>query len=131
MVLSTRAYADKKGLAPLGRLVQWGVSGCDPTIMGIGPVPASRIALERAPHAVGQEADAGDCGDRDDQSQHQQAQFARPCVAPQHGQPQTPASGAAGGSGRGGWGSNIRAHGSSGQVPQSAGDRYLSLCTTG
>ncbi len=53
MVLSTRAYADKKGLAPLGRLVQWGVSGCDPTIMGIGPVPASRIALERAGLGLG------------------------------------------------------------------------------
>ena len=48
MVISSAQYAEKKGLNPLGRLVNWGVSGCDPTIMGIGPVPAARIALERA-----------------------------------------------------------------------------------
>ena len=48
LVMSTAKYAEEKGLAPLGRLVQWGVSGCDPNIMGIGPVPATKIALERA-----------------------------------------------------------------------------------
>lgn len=48
LVMSTAAYAQAKGLKPLGRLVQWGVSGCDPSIMGIGPVPASKIALDRA-----------------------------------------------------------------------------------
>ena len=48
LVLATRDFADTHDLEPLGRLVQWGVAGCDPTIMGIGPVPASRIALERA-----------------------------------------------------------------------------------
>ena len=32
----------------LARLVSWGTSGCDPTRMGIGPVPATRIALEKA-----------------------------------------------------------------------------------
>ena len=31
----------------------WRVSGCDPSIMGIGPVPASRIALERAGLGIG------------------------------------------------------------------------------
>ena len=36
---------DKK---PLGRIVSWGISGCDPEIMGIGPVPATKIALKRA-----------------------------------------------------------------------------------
>jgi acetyl-CoA acetyltransferase family protein len=36
---------DKK---PLGRIVSWGIAGCDPEIMGIGPVPATQIALERA-----------------------------------------------------------------------------------
>ena len=36
------------GKQPLGRIVSWGISGCDPEIMGIGPVPATRIALERA-----------------------------------------------------------------------------------
>src|SRR5207244_4284167 len=34
--------------APLGRVVSWGISGCDPEIMGIGPVPATQIALKRA-----------------------------------------------------------------------------------
>lgn len=47
LVMATRAYADRKGLKPIGRLVNWGVSGCDPTVMGIGPVPAIRQALER------------------------------------------------------------------------------------
>ena len=53
MVIASREYADKKGLAPIGRLVNWGVSGCDPTIMGIGPVPAARAALERAGLSIG------------------------------------------------------------------------------
>ncbi|MCB9527653.1 MAG: acetyl-CoA C-acetyltransferase [Myxococcales bacterium] len=53
LVIASRAFAEKHGHAPLGRLVQWGVSGCDPTIMGIGPVPASRIALDRAGLSIG------------------------------------------------------------------------------
>lgn len=32
----------------MGRMVSYGISGCDPTIMGIGPAPASRIALKKA-----------------------------------------------------------------------------------
>lgn len=48
LVMCTKSFADEKGLKPIGRLVNWGVSGCDPTIMGIGPVPAARIALQRA-----------------------------------------------------------------------------------
>ncbi|HUP63604.1 MAG TPA: acetyl-CoA C-acetyltransferase [Thermoanaerobaculia bacterium] len=41
--------ADKaKGKTPLGRIVSWGIAGCDPEIMGIGPVPATQIALKRA-----------------------------------------------------------------------------------
>jgi acetyl-CoA acetyltransferase family protein len=47
LVLATREYADRKGLTPIGRLVNWGVSGCDPTVMGIGPVPAIQQALAR------------------------------------------------------------------------------------
>lgn len=53
LVIASRDFADRHGHAPLGRLVQWGVSGCDPTIMGIGPVPASRIALDRAGLSIG------------------------------------------------------------------------------
>ena len=47
-VLATRAYADRRGLAPLARLVNWGHAGVDPSVMGIGPVPAVRNALARA-----------------------------------------------------------------------------------
>ena len=48
LVIATRAYADKKGLQPIGRLLGWGTMGCDPSIMGIGPAPAIRRALERS-----------------------------------------------------------------------------------
>jgi acetyl-CoA acyltransferase 2 len=48
LVLATEEYATKAKLAPLARLVQWGVAGVDPAIMGIGPAPAIRNALERA-----------------------------------------------------------------------------------
>ena len=48
LVMCSGAYAKEKGLEPLARLVSWGVAGVDPTIMGIGPVPAARIALEKA-----------------------------------------------------------------------------------
>jgi len=47
-VMATRSWAEKRGLAPLGRLLNWGVSGCDPNVMGIGPAPAVRRLLERA-----------------------------------------------------------------------------------
>ena len=47
-VLATRSYVEKKGLAPIGRLVNWAISGCDPKIMGIGPAPAIRKLMERA-----------------------------------------------------------------------------------
>jgi acetyl-CoA acetyltransferase family protein len=36
------------GKKPLGRIVSWGIAGCDPTVMGIGPVPATKIALQKA-----------------------------------------------------------------------------------
>ena len=48
LILTTRQNAETQGWAPLGRLISYGVSGCDPTLMGIGPVPAAKIALERA-----------------------------------------------------------------------------------
>ncbi len=48
MVLASRSYAEERGLSPLGRLVAWGAAGVDPRTMGIGPVPAARLALERA-----------------------------------------------------------------------------------
>ena len=47
LILATRAFADKRGLKVLGKLTGWGISGCDPSIMGIGPAPAIRRAFER------------------------------------------------------------------------------------
>jgi len=48
LVIASKEAAQKHGWKPLARLVNWGVAGCDPTIMGIGPVPAIRRALERS-----------------------------------------------------------------------------------
>ncbi len=48
VLLSSAAWAERNGAKPLGRLVSWGVAGVDPDIMGIGPAPASRRALEKA-----------------------------------------------------------------------------------
>jgi acetyl-CoA acetyltransferase family protein len=48
LVISSDEFAKERGLRPLGRLVSWGIAGVDPAVMGIGPVPASRIALDRA-----------------------------------------------------------------------------------
>jgi acetyl-CoA acyltransferase 2 len=47
-VLSSAKWAERNGIKPIGRLVSWGVVGVPPDIMGIGPAPASRKALERA-----------------------------------------------------------------------------------
>jgi acetyl-CoA C-acetyltransferase len=48
VVLMTAAEAEKRGLEPLGRIVSWAQAGVDPSIMGTGPIPASKKALERA-----------------------------------------------------------------------------------
>ncbi len=48
MVLTSREAADRRGLRPLARIVNWGVAGVDPTVMGIGPVPAFKNAMARA-----------------------------------------------------------------------------------
>lgn len=48
LVVASASYAEKRGLKPIARLVAWGISGCDPKIMGIGPVPAAKRALEMA-----------------------------------------------------------------------------------
>jgi len=47
-VLADSQWAEKQGLVPIGRLVSWGFVGVDPQVMGIGPAPAARRALERA-----------------------------------------------------------------------------------
>src|SRR5438270_3046358 len=38
----------KRNMDPLGRIVSWGVAGVDPKIMGSGPVPATKVALQKA-----------------------------------------------------------------------------------
>jgi len=48
LVMTTAAVAEKRGLKPIGRLVNWGFAGVEPSLMGIGPVPASRAALQRS-----------------------------------------------------------------------------------
>jgi acetyl-CoA C-acetyltransferase/acetyl-CoA acyltransferase 2 len=48
LVLTTEEFAKANGLKPLARLVQWGVAGVEPSLMGIGPVPAIKNALSRA-----------------------------------------------------------------------------------
>jgi acetyl-CoA acetyltransferase family protein len=48
VVVSSEARASHGNGKPLGRIVSWGVTGCDPDVMGIGPVPATKIALKKA-----------------------------------------------------------------------------------
>lgn len=48
LVLASREAAEARRLEPLAKIVQWGVAGVDPRIMGIGPAPAIRFALDRA-----------------------------------------------------------------------------------
>lgn len=47
-IVTTRAEAEKRGLTPLLTLRSWAVTGVGPEVMGIGPVPATAAALERA-----------------------------------------------------------------------------------
>ena len=48
VVLMSAEEAKKRGLAPLARIASWAVAGVDPAVMGTGPIPASRKALEKA-----------------------------------------------------------------------------------
>jgi len=48
VVLMTEEEAEKRGLTPLARIASWATAGVDPAIMGTGPIPASRKALEKA-----------------------------------------------------------------------------------
>jgi acetyl-CoA C-acetyltransferase len=53
MVLMTADEAKRRGLKPMARIASWANAGVDPEIMGTGPIPASRKALERAGWSVG------------------------------------------------------------------------------
>ena len=48
VVLTREKTAKERGLKPLGRIISWAVAGVDPSIMGIGPVPSTRKALQLA-----------------------------------------------------------------------------------
>ncbi|MGG5811024.1 acetyl-CoA C-acetyltransferase [Falsiroseomonas sp. CW058] len=48
VVVMSAAEAAKRGIAPMARIVSWATAGVDPAIMGTGPIPASRKALQKA-----------------------------------------------------------------------------------
>jgi acetyl-CoA C-acetyltransferase len=52
VLLMTEAEAVKRGITPLARIVSWATAGVDPSIMGTGPIPASKKALEKAGWSV-------------------------------------------------------------------------------
>ncbi len=52
-VLMSEQEASRRGITPLARIVSWATAGVDPAIMGTGPIPASRRALEKAGWSVG------------------------------------------------------------------------------
>jgi acetyl-CoA C-acetyltransferase len=53
VVLMTEAEAARRGVTPLARIASWATAGVDPAIMGTGPIPASRKALQKAGWSVG------------------------------------------------------------------------------
>jgi acetyl-CoA C-acetyltransferase len=53
VLLMTAAEAKRRGIAPLARIVSWAHAGVDPSIMGTGPIPASKKALEKAGWKIG------------------------------------------------------------------------------
>jgi acetyl-CoA acetyltransferase family protein len=53
LILASREAVDRHGLKPLARLVGWAAVGVDPTLMGMGPAPATRKVLERTGLSLG------------------------------------------------------------------------------
>src|SRR5207245_2047511 len=53
LILASRAAVDRHGLKPIGRLVDWAATGVEPSLMGMGPAPATRKALQRAGLSLG------------------------------------------------------------------------------
>lgn len=52
LVLMTAEAAEKRGITPLARIASWATAGVDPAVMGTGPIPASKKALEKAGWSV-------------------------------------------------------------------------------
>ena len=53
LVIMSADAAKRRGLTPLGRIASWATAGVDPRVMGSGPIPASRKALDKAGWKVG------------------------------------------------------------------------------
>ena len=53
LILASEDGVRRHGLAPMARLVAWGTVGVEPALMGMGPAPAARLALERASLTLG------------------------------------------------------------------------------
>ena len=51
-MLTSSDEAEKRGLKPLARIASWATAGVEPSVMGSGPIPASRKALEKAGWSV-------------------------------------------------------------------------------
>jgi acetyl-CoA C-acetyltransferase len=53
MVLASEAWADKRGVTPMARLVAYGIAAVEPGFFGLGPIPAVKQALARAGWNIG------------------------------------------------------------------------------
>ena len=53
MIVATAGFAERHGLAPMARIASYGIAAVEPGMFGLGPVPAVRIALERAGWSIG------------------------------------------------------------------------------
>jgi acetyl-CoA C-acetyltransferase len=53
VVLMSAKEADARGLKPMARIASWATVGVDPSVMGTGPIPASRAALKKAGWSIG------------------------------------------------------------------------------
>jgi acetyl-CoA acyltransferase 2 len=54
VIIASEEAVAKHGLTPLARIVGYGVAGCEPTIMGIGPLPAIGVMMEKAGVSLGE-----------------------------------------------------------------------------
>ena len=54
VILMTREEAEKRNLEPLAKIVSWATCGVDPSLMGSGPIPSSKKAIEKAAWDIGE-----------------------------------------------------------------------------
>ena len=48
VIVASESFVKKNGLKPMAKIVSYGSKGVDPTVMGLGPIPSTKHALERA-----------------------------------------------------------------------------------